>query len=171
MNRLLRKYYIVSFFIWLFAFLLSFIFIRELPHIQYNVFEFIEINNKELLFIFFNNLRLVLCNLFGVLSFGILPFTNLLINGFILGGFVFYAINIGMPISRIIHTTLPHFTEYLAIFISAGFGLYTTSEMIKNRVRFDIKNIITWPLVNLLIMCTSLILFAAIAEVYIAGQN
>ncbi|MBQ7612526.1 MAG: stage II sporulation protein M [Spirochaetaceae bacterium] len=166
--------------IWLFAFMVSYFLVSGIPTIQveetYNIDETdfnMELYGKDIVKIFANNERLIVSNLLGCFSLGILPLINLIINGLVLGGVVFYAYNCGMNVHNIACRTLPHFTEYLAIWFSATFGICSVLYAIKNRASLIKKETIQtycflWA--NYFIICTIFTFVGAVMEVCIAGR-
>lgn len=74
--------------------------------------------------IFDNNLRLMIGNISGIVAFGIPAIINLVINGAIMGLFLKKALSVQMPLSILAQSTLPHFLEYIALWITGSIGLH-----------------------------------------------
>lgn len=132
-----------------------------------NVF-FIGENSKdiEITFIglFKHNLKAIICNVAGVISFGFSTSINIFMTAFFLGANIKRATTAGCKILFILQHTLPHFTEYIAIFISgylgfSGFELLMTHTFSKE---YFIKKLL------LLLITIPLLLIAAYMEVKFA---
>ena len=79
--------------------------------------------NMTAIGIFLNNLKMLLFNISGLVSCGIPTLFTLLLNGFVFGLLIRNAVDAGLPLHVIGFKTLPHFPEYIAIWLSGAIGL------------------------------------------------
>lgn len=119
-------------------------------------------NTIEITFlsIFIHNLKAIFVNISGLVTFGITTSINIFLTAFLLGLNIRRAIDANYSIIFILQHTLPHFTEYFAIFISGYLG-FTGIELLFFRSvskSYYIKKII------LVFITIPLLLFAAFME-------
>ena len=73
--------------------------------------------------IFLNNLKVIMVNISGLISSGIITFFTLLLNGYVFGLILHNAIEEKFSFLFIGAKIIPHFPEYIAIWLSGGVGL------------------------------------------------
>ncbi len=114
--------------------------------------------------LFFHNMKSIFCNVSGILTFGLTTCLNIFISAFMLGLNIKIAICSNCSLTFILLHTMPHFTEYIAIFISGYLGLcgYEMIGKVKIGKSYILKKI------NLFLITIPLILFAAVMEVKVA---
>ncbi len=116
--------------------------------------------------LFFHNMSAIICNASGILTFGISTSINIFITAFILGIYINEALKAGYSLSFILSHTLPHFTEYIAIFISGYIGFSGYSLLFSHN--FSKAYLIKQG--KLFLLTIPLILFAAFMEVNYATK-
>ena len=119
-----------------------------------------------------NNLMVVFNNcIYGFFSFGIYSTLNIFFNGFVFGLFLNIIIK-EAPISIILISTVPHFTEYIAIWLSGTLGLYGNLffvRLIKDKKIIESKE--TYFLLLLILIIVILIIVSAYIESYECISN
>ncbi len=116
-------------------------------------------------YIFFNNLKATLCNISGIVTFGITTVVNIFFTAFVLGIHIKKALETGHDVVFIFQHTLPHFAEYIAIFISGYLGLSVYEFLFDNGL--NKKKLINKGI--LLLIAILLLMIASIMEVKIAA--
>ncbi|MBD3373566.1 hypothetical protein GF406_00890 [candidate division KSB1 bacterium] len=123
-NRTFVIFFILSVLVWLIGFLdpvLSskggHVFSSEIPEIEIN--KMVSVKSVSL-----NNtfVCLKIC-INGLCSFGLYSLFCLLLNGYVLGNYAALMRNLNVPTSIILKATLPHFLEYIALWLSGAVGL------------------------------------------------
>lgn len=127
-------------------------------------FETEEIVITTIPYIFFNNLKVIISNISGIVTFGITTIVNIFLTAFVLGIHIKRTIELGFDVYYVLFHTLPHFTEYIAIFISGYLGL-SGYELILTR---KINRQIVIRKIILFLITIPLLYFAAIMEVKFA---
>jgi uncharacterized membrane protein SpoIIM required for sporulation len=114
--------------------------------------------------IFKNNIRIIFSNLSGILTFGITSFFALVINGYVLGMYIGTAANNNFEFLFLLKLTLPHFSEYIAIWISCYCGIYGFFYFYKKKTIY----VCLIEVSEFVIISEILMLFAAVMEIMYA---
>ncbi|MCF6294064.1 MAG: stage II sporulation protein M [Flavobacteriaceae bacterium] len=164
------KYNLISIFIFLLGLIIGlFYFNNDLPNI--NTFESSNSNtlnlkeNLTLYNILYTNLKVVIINIFGGLTFGLLTSVNLLYNGIFLSYLlkVIYTID-----TKLYLILLPHSMEFLG-FILAGaigieIGLFLFNYIfLSKKIKLDFVKLLKKTIISILI-----IFVAGLIEVYVS---
>ena len=129
-----------------------------------------KLNNFNFENIFSNNAKMVIYNcLIGLVSGGIYSVYNIFFNGFFFGGYLKFLVSKGYPYCLILKGILPHFLEFIAIFISGGvglFGIILLIDLITGEKTIDI--VFFKEFVKLIAIILLLIGISAYMEVYVS---
>lgn len=85
---------------------------------------------KTFVFIFKNNIKGCIFNIIGGFVLGIATIMNLVLNGFFSADIFASSYSAGMPLYRILETTLPHSFELLGFWLLGATGLYIAWNVI-----------------------------------------
>lgn len=122
--------------------------------------------------LFKNNSLVVLGNYVGLGTFGISSVGMLGTNGYIMGIYVKKALLCNFSWATILKLTLPHFLEYLAIWISGAIGLhgfFLGINLLRGKKLPDARFFILISVA--MIICILFIYIAAYLEYYVSMSN
>ena len=127
------------------------------------------VSARGVLFITYRNAVAVVCNAAGGLSGGIYTAINLALNGGSLGMYVNAARTRGFSWMRIAAHTVPHFAEYIALWLSGGTGFLLTGFLIKRlrTSKMPARSDVVF-FTRLLAVSFMLVLMGAVSEVWIS---
>ncbi len=156
----MRRYLLISLAIYIFSLVLSFPFAFGHMAVGTN-FHYLGYENPSFVYLFENNLTLVLLLLVGAFSFGMTTFVNLIYNGFVCGLAISEALQRGIPVNKIALLILPHgIFEIPAIIIAGTAGFKIPYEIVryllgkKEQVltQEDIKEYLTLALISIILI-------------------
>ena len=124
---------------------------------------------RAFVLIFSNNIKGCAINIFSGVLFAIGTIFNVIINGFITADMLANAHRLGMPVQKIISTTLPHSFELFGFWLSGAIGFYLAWRMslFVFKGQYMDKNVLKTILV-LTSVVVFIILLAAYVEAYIS---
>lgn len=123
--------------------------------------------SEAFVWLFKNNISIVLLNSCGFATFGISCFISIILNGYSFGHLILNSMMTGLPVTLILKNTLPHgIFEFFGLWISATAGFHGTLLFVKFLRSAPISKAEIFIYLKLAIISLSLTLLSVFIETY-----